>query len=143
MLGANIQSTFKTTFPLLQPHYISNVLIPLSITTSLIDHGSKRCPICLGCIFSSQRCPKPSRGVGHVIHRTTRSLTRHSYQGMLCSLNSQEIRDIKSILQKVTLQCDILGRLPLDLVCLVVRYLDVRDIFLQRRVRRALLRGQM
>lgn len=29
----------------------------LSITTSLIDHGSERCPTCLGCIFSSPKYP--------------------------------------------------------------------------------------
>lgn len=72
--------------------------------------------------------------------------TAHRYQGILEQLNSDEWRDVKFYADMHTLQCDILGHLPLEMACLVAEYLPLVDIIRLRRVRdliRFKARGKM
>lgn len=51
------------------------------------------------------------------------------------NLRWHERREVKSWAETWTFQCDILGNLPLEMVALTVQYLDLKDIFVLRRVR--------
>ncbi|KAJ5824293.1 hypothetical protein N7447_006633 [Penicillium robsamsonii] len=50
------------------------------------------------------------------------------------SLSSHEIREVKSRLESMTFQCDLLDKLPLELVAMLTEYLDLADLILLRRV---------
>ncbi|KAJ5503214.1 hypothetical protein N7463_006088 [Penicillium fimorum] len=50
------------------------------------------------------------------------------------SLSSHEIREVKSRLESMTFQCDLLDKLPLELVAMLAEYLELADLILLRRV---------
>lgn len=71
----------------------------------------------------------------HQSERSIEAETAHRYCGILEQLNSDEWRRIKFYADMYTLQCDILGNLPLEMACLVAEYLPLVDIVRLRRVR--------
>ncbi|KAF4760993.1 hypothetical protein N7455_000624 [Penicillium solitum] len=53
---------------------------------------------------------------------------------ILDNLSPHEIREVKSRFETMTFQCDLLGKLPFELVAMLVKYLDLADLVLFRRV---------
>lgn len=53
---------------------------------------------------------------------------------ILDNLNSHEIREVKSRFETMTFQCDLLDKLPIELVAMLAEYLDLVDLVLLRRV---------
>lgn len=53
---------------------------------------------------------------------------------ILDNLSPHEIREVKSRFETMTFQCDLLGKLPFELVAMLVKYLDLADLVLLRRV---------
>ncbi|EKV15977.1 Cyclin-like F-box [Penicillium digitatum] len=62
------------------------------------------------------------------------SSRRAAFNGILDNLTSHEIREVKSRLETMTFQCDLLDKLPLELVTVLVKYLDLAELVLLRRV---------
>ncbi|KGO44803.1 hypothetical protein PEX2_035110 [Penicillium expansum] len=62
------------------------------------------------------------------------SSRRAALNEILDSLTSHEIREVKSRLETMKFQCDFLDKLPLELVNMLVRNLDLADLVLLRRV---------
>ncbi|KAJ5964513.1 uncharacterized protein N7479_004389 [Penicillium vulpinum] len=50
------------------------------------------------------------------------------------NLSPYEIREVKSRVETVTFQCDLLDKLPLEIVAMVAEYLDLVDLILLQRV---------
>lgn len=71
----------------------------------------------------------------HQPERSIEAEPAHRYRGILEQLKSDEWRDVKFYADMHTLQCDILGNLPLEMACLVAEYLPLVDIIRLRRVR--------
>ncbi|CAI7643294.1 unnamed protein product [Penicillium viridicatum] len=62
------------------------------------------------------------------------SSRRAALNEILDNLSPYEIREVKSRFETMTFQCDLLGKLPLELVAMLVKYLDLADLVLLRRV---------
>ncbi|KAJ5373815.1 hypothetical protein N7517_005821 [Penicillium concentricum] len=54
--------------------------------------------------------------------------------GIIDSLSSHEIREVKSRFESMTFQCDFLDKLPLELVAMLAEYMELTDLILLRRV---------
>ncbi|CDM26815.1 hypothetical protein DTO013E5_6990 [Penicillium roqueforti] len=63
-----------------------------------------------------------------------RSSRREVLNAILDTLDSYEIREVKSRLEPVTFQLDLLGKLPIELVAMLVEYLDLADLVILQRV---------
>ncbi|KAJ6124979.1 hypothetical protein N7471_012296 [Penicillium samsonianum] len=53
---------------------------------------------------------------------------------ILDNLNSYEIREVKSRFETMTFQCDLLDKLPIELVAMLAEYLNLADLIFLRRV---------
>ncbi|KAJ5400550.1 hypothetical protein N7465_011039 [Penicillium sp. CMV-2018d] len=62
------------------------------------------------------------------------SSRRAALNEILDNLSPHEVREVKSRFETMTFQCDLLGKLPLELVAMLVKYLDLADLVLLRRV---------
>lgn len=56
------------------------------------------------------------------------------FNDILDKLSPHEIREVKSRLEPITFQCDLLDKLPIELVAMLAKYLDLVDLVLLRRV---------
>ncbi|CAI7662123.1 unnamed protein product [Penicillium glandicola] len=54
--------------------------------------------------------------------------------GIIDNLSSHEIREVKSRIKMMTFQCDLLDKLPLEMVAMVAGYLDLVDLIILQRV---------
>ncbi|KAJ5228586.1 hypothetical protein N7489_009294 [Penicillium chrysogenum] len=62
------------------------------------------------------------------------SSRRAVFNDILDKLSPHEIREVKSRLEPITFQCDLLDKLPIELVAMLAKYLDLVDLILLRRV---------
>ncbi|OQE39295.1 hypothetical protein PENCOP_c007G07105 [Penicillium coprophilum] len=62
------------------------------------------------------------------------SSRRAVINGIIDSLTSHEIREVKNRLESMTFQCDFLDKLPLEVVAMLAEHLGLADIILLRRV---------
>ncbi|KGO68355.1 hypothetical protein PITC_065400 [Penicillium italicum] len=63
-----------------------------------------------------------------------KSSRRAVFNEIIDHLTSHEIREMKSRFEMMTFQCDLLDKLPLELVAMLVEYLELADLILLRRV---------
>ncbi|KAJ5096226.1 hypothetical protein NUU61_005582 [Penicillium alfredii] len=59
---------------------------------------------------------------------------RVAYHGILDQLRSDEWREVKHRIDPQTFQCDLLGKLPIEIVALVAEYMNLTDLILHQRV---------
>ncbi|KAJ5207064.1 hypothetical protein N7472_003512 [Penicillium cf. griseofulvum] len=62
------------------------------------------------------------------------SSRRAVINGIISNLSAHEIREVKSRFGAMTFQCDLLDKLPVEIVAMLAEYLELADIVLLRRV---------
>lgn len=114
--------------------------LSLKVSFDLIQYGLKHPTYSHG-LYGSPQQLKPASSVCPTSKVQSRlwPANTNRLNEILDNLSPYEIREVKRRFETMTFQYDLLGKLPLELVVMLVKYLDLADLVLLRRVCHRLL----